>query len=506
MNKKNGAQRLIRAPQPPLKNIQRKLNEVLQKIYWENYEKRRKYIFGFACGQHIFDNAQCHIRSKYVINIDLKNFFDEITFPRVRGMFMKYPFMLPKEAATVLAHIVTHEFRLPQGAPTSPVISNFILARMDGELWKFARKHHCQYSRYADDITFSTKQAKLPPQVGTLTENGFKLSSTLENIIAIQNVFPINFNKVRCMRQYNRQEVTGLTVNDKVNVDSRYVKQIRAMLHDWELHGEKEALHTHLMKWRKKHINPKRTIASYRNIVFGKLQFLKQIKGENSLIFRRLLFQFNMLLKAPEAIIASLTASVLSLGIYIIMDETEFYQGTAFKIAGIGIITNAHVLPDNSQPGPLIGMIAFQHHDASTRFKMHLLFIDTQKDFAILKFMGESPSPCFISASTSVQLQQKVYIAGYPNYSNETVTCTEAKIINQLTRFDTIWYSVDKPILTGNSGGPVLNENLEVVGIASRGGETMEEAGESINAFIPIAYVLDAAKENIKSCIQQGIS
>ena len=197
-----------------------------------------------------------HVHRRCIVNIDLKDFFSQITFPRIRGMFLKYPFNLPSKAATVLAQIVTCDSVLPQGAPTSPIISNFICAKMDGDLWRFACKNKLRYSRYADDLTFSTNAKQLPEALGEFSlDNTFILSEKLKQIIEKRNHFFINGKKTRCMKRDARQEVTGLTVNDKVNVSHKYIKQIRAMLHDWQVNGEERALQKHILL-RKKHNKP----------------------------------------------------------------------------------------------------------------------------------------------------------------------------------------------------------------------------------------------------------
>lgn len=499
LKKKNGEMRPIHIPCPALKLIQRKLNHALQNIFWENYPQRRKYIYGFLNGQHIFDNAACHTEKKYVINVDLKCFFEQITFPRVRGLFLKYPFNLPKEAATVLANIVTFDFHLPQGAPTSPIISNFICARLDGALWKFARQYECFYSRYADDITFSSRKTILPPDLGVLCGDDFQLSSILVKIIEHDNHFQINQNKVRCMSCFNRQEVTGLTVNDKVNVPQKYIKQIRAMLFDWKRTNEKTALFTHLTKWRKKHNNPNTGHTSFPLIVWGKIQYVKQICGEDSAQYRRLKFQYDMVSLIKEPIIASFGKNFLSLGTYIIEDDIKIAQSSGFWLHGVGLITNFHALMDFRElaPHPSIEnfLIAYRHHEKQTKLRLKLVYCDKQKDFAILDICDSSQRPGFQYTTDLVKDNQVVHIIGYPNYADETISSSQGHFTTKRQLNGTDYFCVNIPIIYGNSGGPVFNEKLEVIGIATRGGADEENAHDSMNAFIPIYYVIDAIKQ-----------
>ena len=98
--------------------------------------------------------------------IDLENFFPSINFGRVRGLFMSEPFNVPQAGATILAQLCCHRGVLPQGAPTSPVISNIICSRLDRQLMKLAQSHNCFCTRYADDITFSKTRTAFPAEIG----------------------------------------------------------------------------------------------------------------------------------------------------------------------------------------------------------------------------------------------------------------------------------------------------------------------------------------------------
>jgi RNA-directed DNA polymerase len=148
--------------------------------------------------------------------VDLKDFFPSITFRRVRGLFEAKPYQLDHSVATVLARICCHKNSLPQGAPTSPIISNMICARMDSQLRQLAVRHRCAYTRYADDLTFSTSTRNFPEALAEIvsTETGNKLKIGVENNHKIKlNGFEINQQKTRLQTSDKRQVVTGLTVN-----------------------------------------------------------------------------------------------------------------------------------------------------------------------------------------------------------------------------------------------------------------------------------------------------
>src|SRR5215204_5335078 len=160
IKKKTGGTRTIASPSPALKHVQRRLAYILQHVY-----KPKPVVYGFVEGKSIVDNAQRHKKKKWVLNVDLDNFFPSINFGRVRGLFLKKPYNLPEDVATLLAKICCFGNNISQGAPTSPVISNMICAKMDSELQDLAWTCRCYYTRYADDITFSTTMPKFPIQI-----------------------------------------------------------------------------------------------------------------------------------------------------------------------------------------------------------------------------------------------------------------------------------------------------------------------------------------------------
>ncbi|MCX5672778.1 MAG: reverse transcriptase domain-containing protein [Planctomycetota bacterium] len=245
--KKSGGNRTIMAPVSTLKLVQRKLSQVLNAVY-----KPKPSAHGFLRGRSIVTNAKQHAGSKYVLNLDLKDFFPSINYGRVRGMFMGTPYKRNPSVATLLAAICCADNQLPQGAPTSPIVSNMICAKMDSQLQKLAEENRCFYTRYADDITFSTDARRFPQslvialpgdELGPVTV-GPALLSVIQS-----NGFEINANKVRLQGRGVRQEVTGLTTNRLPNVQRRFAAQIRAMLHAWERYGLDQAEKEFLAKY-----------------------------------------------------------------------------------------------------------------------------------------------------------------------------------------------------------------------------------------------------------------
>ncbi len=229
--KRGGGSRKINAPSADLMLLQRRLSDLLQDCVEEiNQAKKRKdqLAHGFKRGRSIITNATKHRKRKYVLNIDLQDFFGTINFGRVRGFFLKErSFTLNPAVATVLAQIACHQNSLPQGSPCSPVISNLIGHVLDIHLGKLAFDTGCTYSRYADDITFSTNKQIFPSSIAKLVpdeKHNWEVGPKLQEIVNRAG-FTINPRKTRMQYRTSRQDVTGLVVNSRqifaANIDAR---------------------------------------------------------------------------------------------------------------------------------------------------------------------------------------------------------------------------------------------------------------------------------------------
>lgn len=238
--KKNGKPREILAPSNLLKNIQQKLADILNKIFDEinrhstqvcySYRKDSENKFGFH------ENAKLHINSKIVINIDLKDFFTNITFSRIVGYFHKNKNLkINYDVAIAIAQIacykdpISNKSYLPQGSPCSPMISNFIGTILDERIFKLAKKKFFTYSRYSDDLTFSFTTNSFPHDIVKKIDSNWVLGKTLRKTID-QCQFQINEEKIIIRDKYQRQQVTGLTVNKKANINVNYYRSSRAMI------------------------------------------------------------------------------------------------------------------------------------------------------------------------------------------------------------------------------------------------------------------------------------
>ena len=230
--KKSGGDRQIDAPNEKLKSIQRSVADLLYECI-EEIEKanpRGHLSHGFRRGRSIVTNARAHTSRRFVLNLDIQDFFPTINFGRVRGFFMKNnDFKLHERVATVLAQIACNG-SLPQGSPCSPIISDLIARVLDVRLVTLAKANRCSYSRYADDLTFSTNEKEFPSQLATFSQQSstWSIGNALAATIANAG-YSINQTKTRMQSRASRQTVTGLTVNRKVNIQATYYRNARAM-------------------------------------------------------------------------------------------------------------------------------------------------------------------------------------------------------------------------------------------------------------------------------------
>ncbi|MDQ2898730.1 MAG: retron Ec67 family RNA-directed DNA polymerase/endonuclease [Acidobacteriota bacterium] len=234
--KRGGGTRLVNAPNEKLKLLQQKLSLLLQDCLDEiTGQKARKdnVAHGFKRKRSILTNAKQHRHRRWVLNLDLHEFFPSIHFGRVRGYFIQdRNFALPANIATLIAQIACDGKALPQGSPCSPVISNLVAHIMDMHIVRLAADVGCMYSRYADDLTFSTNKKDFPPEIAICPADQPHIWQPGERLWEIINHsnFQVNPRNTRMQYRDSRQEVTGLVVNDKINIRWEYRHNVRAMV------------------------------------------------------------------------------------------------------------------------------------------------------------------------------------------------------------------------------------------------------------------------------------
>lgn len=302
IRKKSGGFRQITAPRNrSYISILRAINEILKATYTPS-----NYAMGFTEGRSVVTNAGVHKGQNYIFNIDLKDFFPSIEQPRIWKRLQIPPFNFTEEIASVIAglcsmrEIRTEEdgnehyvYILPQGAPTSPIITNMICDKLDHRLAGLAKRFGLRYTRYADDITFSSMHY--------VYAMGGEFRKELERIIKDQG-FTINETKTRLQKFGSRQEVTGIIVSNKLNVNRDYVRDIRNILYIWDRYGYSSAMAKFLPKYKMEKGHVKKGNPDLANVISGKLLYLKMVKGETDSVYTKLSTKFQALVNQDSAI------------------------------------------------------------------------------------------------------------------------------------------------------------------------------------------------------------
>ena len=258
--KRSGGVRTITAPTGRLKDIQKCISAILSP-----YSHVPDCVHGFTEGRSVATNARMHTQRNYVLNIDLKDFFPTITYTRVVKSLRELGFI--EEVADIMARLCTIPMwdeqkqmwrnALPQGSPASPLISNIVCSTLDARLSALAQRYGMTYSRYADDMTFSSNHSVYAKDGAFFQE--------LENIVSSSG-FKINEKKTRLQKKGSRQEVTGLIVGEKVNTYRQFYKNLRAAVFHAETNG----------------CTPK----EFNNIM-GRISYLAMVKGPDAPTVKR---------------------------------------------------------------------------------------------------------------------------------------------------------------------------------------------------------------------------
>ena len=483
IRKKSGGLRHITAPVGFWKTIQSRLLRILECVY-----QPKQVVHGFTTGRSILTNAQAHVARKWVLNVDIADFFPSINFGRVRGMFMAPPYQLPDQVSTVLAQICCVENELPQGSPTSPIVANMVCARLDAHMSQLARAHRCSYTRYADDLSVSTNQAKFPIELAqyiwvegkSRCVPGSKLSRTIR-----KNGFNINLGKARLQKYTQRQEVTGLITNEHLNVRRTYIREIRAILHNMRTKGLDECQREYESKYaHRRQRNPKATTPPLRLILKGKIEYVGMVRKKEDKLHYRLVKELDSLI--PNFVKVPILKDELEwLFDLVWLIESEDQQGTGFLLKGVGLVTAAHV----------VGKLANQIKAISGTGRVRnptLVFRDDVRDVAI--FDIGAPKDAGLEVSTlEPKLRLPILLLGFPNHNyGDAVQVHEGHVSgsrNDPTSSERL-ILLNAPVIFGNSGGPVLDLSYKVIGMALRGAaNSVEGQSNEFHAAMPIAVV-----------------
>lgn len=505
--KKNGNTRKIYIPNNKLLKIQKRLKVILNNSF-----RPHKNAMGFIKNKSILDNASFHVNKKYILNIDLENFFENISSGRVYTIFNKYFKITNKSVCFFLTRLCCHpENFLPQGAPTSPTISNIISKNFDKQMTNLTKmtKITIQYSRYADDITFSSNYL-FPKAFLNVTGSSYEVGKSVQSIID-KNGFKINESKIRYQKSNQHQEVTGIVVNEKLNINRKYIRNIRAMLHSIKM--DCMNLDKPVEKFNRLN-NRSIDINGLFKIIRGKIEYVKMIKGNNDKVYQKLAVNFNdvydLVNEMNELTGKSEIKSVNKINVYseyytFLVPDGEIYydnlesmaygQGTAFLLKNYGIISNYHVFEHLIELYEESDAILFANRSRLSTFNSNIIInsdypkkilnmknnqkpkiihtklikYSKEKDLILLEPLNlDYRNYGYSLSDKSIKVGEPVKLIGYPNFKEgndvRIVNCNVVSVNESKNNFE-----IDSVIFSGNSGGPILNIDNEVIGVASEG-------------------------------------
>lgn len=280
--------RYIEAPSLELKRLQRKLNKYLQSVYYLNQTTASYGYIIKAITQkntkNIYTNALQHLGNNYMLNTDFEDFFHQISISDVRTIFNSNLFTFDKNTANTLTKICCYKDRLPMGAPTSPVLSNLYTIQLDKDLSNWATLSNLVYTRFVDDLCFSSKKTPLSQKYFTDIQQ-----------IALKYHLQFNPSKIKYFGKSDTKSVTGLVLNDTVDIDKAYYIELEKDIN--RLHKVIEV----------QHITGKTQglafIKTFKQEIMGKISFISIIEGKTSKQYLHYLASFYNALEVSDELV-----------------------------------------------------------------------------------------------------------------------------------------------------------------------------------------------------------
>ncbi|MBI0326969.1 reverse transcriptase domain-containing protein [Burkholderia plantarii] len=523
ITKRNGSPRVISEPRRRLKVVQERVLAFLE----ARRGPLKPAVHGFVSKRSIVTNARAHCSPKnhHILNLDLQDFFPSITFYRVRGVLRKHPFNFSHHVATVIAHICTLDGTLPQGAPTSPLLSNLVCRSMDRDLTDLARRNLARYTRYADDITFSfpvKKTSRLPAAICVVDDDGgVTIGAELHDLIATKHHFTINAAKTRLSDRFRRMEVTGLTINKFPNVRRIFIDRIRGALNAWERNDyaaaekgwqdrvQKASAGAYEKKpWKRQTRGS--AVPKLKNVLWGKLLYLRMVRGKDDLIYTRLAERYNAAVDkemaagpfaAPKLPVEPVVRDhdTAEEAVFVLewfgdyqsqpghTDDMVMAQGTAFVYGELNLlVTCSHVFEAEAKVGKMMVPTDFQAVEMANKtlqlvrpgtqqaWPAHILYRNKQMDFALVAFDDPVPQHRYFSVMDNpIQARADGILIGFPAYQNWNLPdFNDQKVLNRTipnAGMNSFTIANAGSIRPGNSGGPFTDDRFRVAGVAQRG-------------------------------------
>lgn len=450
--KKSGGYREIHAPIEALKTTCKKLDYHLSRVY-EDFLPGSAH--GFITGRGIITNSIGHVQRSYVLNIDLQDFFGVVNSGRIMGMFKRYPFQFSSRLASVLTGLVTYKNSLPQGSPSSPVLANMVCLKLDKDLIRLSARHGWRYTRYADDITFSTNE--LSENLASLVGSKVFVGNAIVRIIE-KNGFSINEKKTRLSTPHQSKWVTGIKVNEKLNLSRKYIKRVRSMLHAWEVWKEELA---------EKRFNSEFNSGKYksfRQVLRGRIDHIGNVRGKDDLLYKKLYNRLCDLEERSDRRLPETKKEEYLNKVLVIVSSHR--SGSGFFISKNHIVTCAHVVGSDRSV-----QFTTKRYRMPIEFKWaSVIAVDEKNDYAILHTPSDNSKLVFKTNPRKTLLsfsQEEEYISvGYAGFRDNGSIWTDPaandqKIIQKYPSNNS--FEVGGAMWRGMSGGPFVSKRTDCV-------------------------------------------
>lgn len=476
ISKKNGGKREIDSPKKSLYFIQKFL-----KKHFEDYYTPKKYVYGFVKNKNISNCALVHLKKRYILHIDLKDYFHQITCARLIGIFRSSLFKMNNTVSSVIAKLVTINGILPEGSSTSPILANITTYSLDNALFHFCELNGLTYSRYADDITISFDQQvngkilfanNFSYRSGSVKED--LLSDTFINIFK-RNDFIINYDKVYFSSSKSHKEVTGVVVNEKLNIKKEMYYKIRLMLHSIKINGLPIAAQKYSKIVGKSFKYKDKENEYFLNVLKGLLNYTKMVCGEDSYKFNKLARDFCYYTNSFNFVYSlqknDINNSVLAV---IVSGDDSCVLGSCFSYRGY-FITCKHCvcIEDRSYLGENIILRRQGSYINSTVLAYSEI---DENDICILS--NDDKCSYFLSPEYKVKIDDSINIYGFPEFEVKEgymPFCNSGyiRVMNRIVKDEFEYIVISCPVQLGFSGGPAII-NGKVFGMVVYGNKDFE--------------------------------
>ena len=483
--KKDYSPRLIEAPCDDLKRILRKITDQLTYIY-----QPPACVHGFVCSKSVATNARPHVNKYFVSSFDIKNFFPSISAKRVRGLFKSIFFYANDNLIDLLTNLVTLHKHLPQGYPTSPIISNMICLKMDKQITKYCKEKHLFYSRYADDITISGNSKRLISNIFISSKaEDLTLCPDFSNIIE-DNGFSLNPQKTHISFKSDRQTVTQIIVNKKCNIPREVYRSLRVLFYNWKKNGWQYAaneyakfiINHHYISF-KNDINDSMLANErlFKKHIRGRLAYYTMIDAQNSIPSAPLTKLWEMYQQCTEERVpmSFIESNVFQLEIsydYIADGKLEnFTSSSTGFLTEKGLFTCVHGLkelnlnyniPENTCVEVMLHSRKNSRNIPDT-IPVKDFILCEEDDIAFYPYRNTKPlSNLKINFNYFPQLYE--HVTGYGVPGEEKDVCHIESTVNSF-KLSKSCVQITPTFYKGMSGGPVLNARQEVIGIIIKG-------------------------------------